>query len=131
MHNGLDKLRIGERGAAVDDDEECITPIKPSAKALGKRRVIEVEEADRELFFDITIGSPLTPSITGPFDTDDIFYDNRDDPYPVENRLDSDSDEFITGRWQQTTRYVYDAAAERTQQRIRRGRVSTLVDGVH
>jgi len=113
MHNGLDKLRIGERGAAVDDDEECITPIKPSAKALGKRRVIEVEEADR------------------PFDTDDIFYDNRDDPYPVENRLDSDSDEFITGRWQQTTRYVYDAAAERTQQRIRRGRVSTLVDGVH
>jgi hypothetical protein len=30
-----------------------------------------------------------------------------------------------------TARYVYDAAAERTQQRIRRGQVSTLVDDVH
>jgi hypothetical protein len=27
--------------------------------------------------------------------------------------------------------YVYDVAAERTLQRIRRGRVCTLVDGVH
>jgi hypothetical protein len=73
----------------------------------------------------------LISSIIGAFDTDDIFYEHRDDPYPVENRLDSDSDEFSGGRWQQTTHYVYDAAAERTQQRIRRGRVSTLVDGVH
>ena len=56
MHNGLDKLQIGELSAAIDDDEECITPIKPSAKALGKRRVIEVEEADRKVFFDITVG---------------------------------------------------------------------------
>jgi hypothetical protein len=32
-----------------DDDEENIrTPIRPSAKALGKRRVVETEEADRK-----------------------------------------------------------------------------------
>jgi len=114
MHNGLDKLQIGDRSAAVDDDdEECTTPIKPSAKALGKRKVVEAEEPDR------------------PFDTDDLFYDHRDEPYHAEDRVESDSDEASGGRWPQTTHYVYDAAAERTQQRIRRGRVSTLVDGVH
>jgi len=113
MRNGMDKLKIGEGSAVEDDDEECTTPIKPSAKALGKRKVVEAEESDR------------------PFDTDDIFYEHRDEPYPVDDRLDSDSDEALGGRWPQTTRYVYDAAAERTQQRIRRGRVSTLVDGVH
>jgi hypothetical protein len=38
-----------------DDEEENIrTPIRPSAKALGKRRVIEVEEADRELWLRVT-----------------------------------------------------------------------------
>jgi hypothetical protein len=131
MHNGLVKLQIGETSAAVDDDEECTTPIKPSAKALGKRKVVEAEEPDRKLLLGIMVRFLLRFSITGAFDTDDIFYDHRDGPYPVvENRLDSDSDEFSTGR-HQTTHYVYDAAAERTQQRIRRGRVSTLVDGVH
>jgi hypothetical protein len=107
MHNGLDKLQIGERSTTVDDDE-CTTPIKPSAKALGKRRIVEAEEPDRKPFFDMTLGSLLTPFISGPFDTDDIFYDHGAEPYPVENRLDSDSDEFYGGRWQQTTHYVYD-----------------------
>ena len=33
-----------------DEDEEDIrTPIRPSAKALGKRRVIETEDPDRKL----------------------------------------------------------------------------------
>lgn len=115
----------------MDDDDECTTPIKPSAKALGKRKVVEAEEPDRKPFSDIMVVLLLMSSFAGAFDTDDIFYDHRDDPYPVANKLDSDSDEFSGGRWQQTTHYVYDAAAERTQQRIRRGRVSTLVDGVH
>lgn len=69
--------------------------------------------------------------VTGTFDTDEMFYGHRDEPYPADTRVDSDSDELCGGRWPQTTQYVYDAAAERTQQRIRRGRVSTLVDGVH
>lgn len=130
MHNGLDKLKIGEGSAVEDDDEECTTPIKPSAKALGKRKVVEAEESDRKL---LLVHGRITIDVacTGPFDTDDIFYEHRDEPYPVEERLDSDSDEALGSRWPQTTHYVYDAAAERTQQRIRRGRVSTLVDGVH
>jgi hypothetical protein len=55
VRNGLDKLQIGERRLAVDDDEECTTPIKPSAKALGKRKVVEAEEPDRKPFSDITV----------------------------------------------------------------------------
>ena len=31
-----------------DYEEEIRTPIRPSAKALGKRRVVETEEADRK-----------------------------------------------------------------------------------
>lgn len=46
-HNGLDRLQIGQRGP-IEDDEEATTPIKPSAKALGKRRVVEFEEPDRK-----------------------------------------------------------------------------------
>jgi hypothetical protein len=38
-----------------DDEEENIrTPIRPSSKALGKRRVIEVEEPDCELGILVT-----------------------------------------------------------------------------
>jgi hypothetical protein len=113
VHNGLDRLQIAS-GKVVpdDDDDEATTPIKPSAKALGKRKVVEA-----------------VPDRT--FDTDEMFYGHRDEPYPADTRVDSDSDELCGGRWPQTTQYVYDAAAERTQQRIRRGRVSTLVDGVH
>jgi hypothetical protein len=53
MHNGLEKLQIGERSVAVDDDDECTTPIKPSAKALGKRKVVQADEPDRKLLSDI------------------------------------------------------------------------------
>jgi len=59
------------------------------------------------------------------FDTDDIFYEHQD-----ELHTGADSDEAF-GRWPQTTHYVYDVAAERTLQRIGRGRVRMLVDGVH
>jgi hypothetical protein len=47
------------RGEVDDDDrdeeeENIRTPVRPSAKALGKRRVIEVEESDRELCILVT-----------------------------------------------------------------------------
>ena len=43
---------VPHKNADGDDDggdEGVRTPIRPSAKALGKRRVVEVEEADRKL----------------------------------------------------------------------------------
>jgi hypothetical protein len=36
-------------GNNEDEDEDVRTPIRPSAKALGKRRLVEAEEADRKL----------------------------------------------------------------------------------
>ena len=67
-------------------------------------------------------------SSTDHFDPDDIFYDQKEDVYHPEDRQDSDLDD---GTWQQSIHYVYDAAAERTQQRIREGQLSGLVNGVH
>lgn len=52
LHNGLDRLHIGEPrvGTQLDDDsdEDILTPIKPSAKALGKRKVVDAEQPERE-----------------------------------------------------------------------------------
>ena len=49
MRNGLSGLQIGQSLPQKDDDEdEVSTPIKPSAKALGKRKVVDVEESDRK-----------------------------------------------------------------------------------
>ncbi|KZT63220.1 hypothetical protein DAEQUDRAFT_734075 [Daedalea quercina L-15889] len=109
----MSKLRTQSKDDAGDDGPEA--PVRPSAKALGKRRQIDPPESERG------------------FDPDDIFYDNVDDqPRHNEESLDSDSDDGRHNRWHQPVHYVYDAAAERTKERIRQGRVSAaaLVDGV-
>ncbi|TFK82019.1 hypothetical protein K466DRAFT_557157 [Polyporus arcularius HHB13444] len=94
--------------------DDCKTPVRPSAKALGKRKVIEQPEGDR------------------PFDPDDLFYDHSNDS--IRNSEDSDSDDARTRNlWHRPVHYVYDAAAERTEQRIREARLAAaaLVGGVH
>jgi len=89
----------------IKDDVSPSDDTQPSAKALGKRRVVE--------------------------DPDDGESNNavggRNDPYR-DTAADSDSDDtgFLPKR--RPTRYVYDAAAERTAQHLREGR---LVNGVH
>ena len=45
----------GKGGGDDDDDDDIRTPIRPSAKALGKRRVVEAEEPDRK--------SPVSPKL--------------------------------------------------------------------
>ncbi|KAI0277856.1 hypothetical protein BGY98DRAFT_977023 [Russula aff. rugulosa BPL654] len=101
-----------------DHEEEVRTPIRPSAKALGKRRVVEVEEADPDAF-----------------NPDDIFYE-RTDAREVRNTAqddsgmsDSDSESPHHG-WaqQQPVHYAYDAVAERTQELLQQ---MSLVNGVH
>ena len=70
---------------------------------------------------------------TGPFDPDDLFYDQSVNE-SVRTSDESDSDEGHTKNpWHRPTHYVYDAAAERTEQRIREGRLAAaaLVAGVH
>lgn len=110
----MSRLGVHNRDNTESDIHE--TPVRPSAKALGKRRQIEPTESDRG------------------FDPDDIFYDNADDQSRHnDDSLESDSDDGRHHRWHQPVQYVYDAAAERTQERIRQGRVAAaaLVGSVH
>jgi len=100
---------------ADDDEEENIrTPIRPSSKALGKRRLIETEEADPDAF-----------------NPDDLFYERTDardarNPAPDDSGIsDSDSD---SPHRQQAVHYAYDAVAERTQRLLQQ---MSLVNGVH
>ncbi|KAG2145564.1 hypothetical protein BD769DRAFT_1346935 [Suillus cothurnatus] len=95
----LDRFHMDENDV---EEEEVKSPIQPSDKALGKRRVVEEPRRESVVF---------------------------------------DSDEEVRGgdhanaMWprRQPTQYVYDAAAERTAQHLREGRVNVQVaaNGVH
>jgi hypothetical protein len=102
VSDAMERMNIEDDGS--NSDNETHTPIQLSAKALGKRRVIE-EPDDGE-------------------SNNAIF--GRNDPYR-DSGADSDSDDagYLHRR---PIRYVYDAAAERTAQHVREGR---LVNGVH
>ncbi|KAH8977421.1 hypothetical protein EDB92DRAFT_1917348 [Lactarius akahatsu] len=108
----------GDNDGEDEDGEENIrTPIRPSAKALGKRRVVEAEEPDPDAF-----------------NPDDLFYertDVRDTRNPVQEdsgMSDSDSDSLPRSWPQQPVHYAYDAVAERTQRLMQQ---MSLVNGVH
>lgn len=64
---------------------------------------------------------------TGAFNPDDMFYENHNEPNAYQSEgLESESDSSTSRRKAKPTQYAYDAAAERTQARITRGRVSTI-----
>lgn len=106
----VSRLRLHDSDAV----DERGTPLRPSAKALGKRKVVD-----------------LAPD---PFDPDDMFHDHTDESQRPSD--ESDSDDGSRHRhhpWHHQVHYVYDAAAERTQQRIKEGRLASaaLVGSVH
>ncbi|KAG1774690.1 hypothetical protein EV702DRAFT_974381, partial [Suillus placidus] len=111
MGGALERLHMDENDI---EEEEVKSPIRPSDKALGKRRV--VQEVDDEQH-----------------DSSDLYYE------PRRESVVFDSDEEARGRdnanamWprRQPTQYVYDAAAERTAQHLREGRVTVAANGVH
>jgi hypothetical protein len=118
-----------------NEEESIRTPIRPSAKALGKRRLIEAEETDRKLFprFFFTPDRNLAADA---FNPDDIFYE-RTDARDARNAAtapddsgisDSDSDSAHRVWPQQPVHYAYDAVAERTQRLLQQ---MSLVNGVH
>ncbi|THH26966.1 hypothetical protein EUX98_g7214 [Antrodiella citrinella] len=100
-----------DSGSGVDAaDSEEFEPVpqqqRPSAKALGKRRVVEPDESDSQ------------------FDPDDMFYEHNNDSRHSEPLDDADSDGDGNGlRQKRSVQYVYDAAAEKTRERIREGRL--------
>lgn len=113
LQDGLNSLYISHDHLRSEAgvDVEVRASVKPSAKALGKRKVIDAEEADQT------------------FGPDDMLFEHKDDPFPLDDRPLSDQDNSPEGRYQHPVHYVYDAAAERTQQRIQEGHA--LVNGVH
>ncbi|KAH9996151.1 hypothetical protein BJV74DRAFT_828545, partial [Russula compacta] len=112
---GIVVPRREEDGDRDHGEEDIRTPIRPSAKALGKRRVVEAEEADPDAF-----------------NPDDMFYEQTDtrearNPAPDDSGM-SDSDSDTPHRGQQPVHYAYDAVAERTQRLLQQ---MSLVNGVH
>ncbi|KAF8553627.1 hypothetical protein OG21DRAFT_1463829 [Imleria badia] len=95
--------RMNIEGDVSNSDDDIRTPIRPSAKALGKRRVEESDDSE----------------------SNNAFF-GRNDPYR-DTAADSDSDDVGVLPRRQPTRYVYDAAAERTAQHLR----DRSVNGVH
>lgn len=106
-----------------NSDDDIRTPIRPSAKALGKRRVVESPDGT-EFTFQRVASTNVLRTTDG---ESNVGFFGRNDPYR-DSAVDSDSDDvgLLPGR--QPTRYVYDAAAERTAQHLRDKR---LVNGVH
>ncbi|EIN05886.1 hypothetical protein PUNSTDRAFT_91523 [Punctularia strigosozonata HHB-11173 SS5] len=105
--NGLGRLDV--QGQSVYDgdsssSEEVYTPMKPSEKALGKRRLED----------------PPTPERA----QDEFFPGDPDDASQFEHYQEE-----ARPSWSTPIHYVYDAAAERTEQRIRQGQAA-LVTGV-
>jgi hypothetical protein len=107
-----------EKGVGDDEEDDVRTPIRPSAKALGKRRVVEAEEPDPDAF-----------------NPDDLFYertdvrgDTRNPAQDDSGMSDSDSDSLPRSWPQQPVHYAYDAVAERTQRLMQQ---MALVNGVH
>ncbi|KAF8990264.1 hypothetical protein BDQ17DRAFT_1433919 [Cyathus striatus] len=116
--NGVQRLDLQNRISQIYDDatstdeEEYQLPAQPSAKALGKQKAAEPDESEV-------------------FDPNDIYYNNKSHR-SFDDLVDSDQESSNEGRWHPLAppvHYVYDAAAERTQQRIREGHA--LVNGVH
>ncbi|KDR74102.1 hypothetical protein GALMADRAFT_250888 [Galerina marginata CBS 339.88] len=89
-------------GLGEDDRDEGGYAPKPSAKALGKRKLIEPEV------------------VAGPhFDTDDMYSSSKDNHFaPVQDRdPESDDENDPASHWNHhSVHYVYDAVAERTRQ---------------
>ena len=121
-----------------NDDEDIRTPIRPSAKALGKRRVVEVEEPDRTFYNALKVDYLcliFVARTADAFNPDDLFYertdvrDARNHPGQDDSGMsDSDSDSLPRGRPHQPVHYAYDAVAERTQRLMQQ---MALVNGVH
>ncbi|KAG1736206.1 hypothetical protein EDB19DRAFT_1878625 [Suillus lakei] len=109
MGGTLDRLHIDENDM---EEEEVKSPIRPSAKALGKRKA--VEEVDDEQH-----------------DSSDLYYEPRRESVVLDSDEEARGGDHANALWprRQPTQYVYDAAAERTAQHLREGRVIVAANG--
>ncbi|KAF8175150.1 hypothetical protein BJ912DRAFT_37738 [Pholiota molesta] len=103
------------RGEDTGEEEEEEELHVPSAKALGKRKLVE----------------PETP-VSGPaFDPDDI-YEDREIPYADANGSEPDFEDDTDARWRHPpVKFAYDAVAERSRQLQAMGGALSLTNGTH
>ncbi|KAI0341260.1 hypothetical protein BDW22DRAFT_1485694, partial [Trametopsis cervina] len=115
LRHAAGKLRLSDEqpspreGFAGDYQE----PLRPSAKALGKRRQVDMDESES-------------------FDPDDLFYEHTNESRRSNELSDDEEDDDVPlARLHHPVQYVYDAAAERMKERLREGQLSsTTVPGV-
>jgi len=115
LHNAAARLRIHDDSSSLRDEseEEYQEPTGPSAKALGKRRQVNMDESEA-------------------FDPDDLFYEQTNESQRSNDLSDDDSEDMQRPWQHHAVQYVYDAAAERMQERLREGGLSssTPIPGV-
>ncbi|KAF5392013.1 hypothetical protein D9757_003340 [Collybiopsis confluens] len=127
----IDKGKRAWKGAlAGDSDDEILTPIKPSAKALGKRRIEGSEEPEALPHPDDPYSRELgLAEAYDPYADVDMQYPPSGENFHSDSE-DSESAYYPNGRphsrngflhhlHHPPVHFVYDAAAERTQQRLR------------
>ena len=127
LTQGLGNIRLNEDASS---DEEYQVPPQPSAKALGKRRAVPVDEDCKIVVLPTW---PVTDMAVCPaaFDPDDLFYEHGNESRRSD-ALSEDSDEPLQRPWHQPVHYVYDAAAERTRERLQEiGLTNAVVNEVH
>jgi len=114
--NGLEIHDRDDTGSVNGyDDEDEDQPYKPSAKALGKRKVMDPEGTS----------GPAT------LNSEDVYYNNGHAFGATEN-VDPEFDDDSDGRWHPPVHFVYDAVAERTRQRLLEvGDHEQSMNGVH
>jgi hypothetical protein len=104
-------------GGYVDDVD---VSIQPSAKALGKQRAIETDSND---CMYLVSRCPVPLLITEPaysqYARDSGYYDTDHNRRNSHSFDDSDHEDHLDPPWRRPTHYVYDAAAERTAERMR------------
>lgn len=97
------------------DEEQDYQPPKPSAKALGKRKVVEPE-----------------PEAAGQFEVDDMYF-SKDQPFSSghDPEYDDESDREHSV-FHPKVNFVYDAVAERTRLRqLQEGHQLIATNGIH
>lgn len=120
-----------DSSSSLEEDE---APPQPSAKALGKRKVVDADGASGRGFFLYSFVILGLTFLSEPADVTEKFRDNRQSLQST-NGLDPDFEDDQDSRWRHPpVRFVYDAVAERRLLLENRGYAEQQqrpVNGVH
>lgn len=132
MQSSVSRMRLNDVDSYKDEsEEEDHEVLRPSAKALGKRRQANLDESECQCSPSSVVGLDSTADDSAAFDPDDLFYEHTNESRPSDNLSDDDSDDNQRPWHHQPVHYVYDAAAERMKERLKEAHLSSpVVSGV-